>query len=106
MLLLAVQAALIVYARFDPMRYFCWAPHDAQSVYRIDVRIGDRVLTRAEVTDRYRIDGEGRDPRAIEHVIRLVRQRETTYGAPDRASVVIRYRTNGGPEQVWRWSPR
>lgn len=100
---LLVQIGMIVYARFDPARFFCWAPHDSQNEYEIDVAVHGRVLSPDEVLARYRIPWGWRNPRAMEHVLRLVRQYEETYGRPEQANVAIRYRTNGGPVREWRW---
>jgi hypothetical protein len=100
---LLLQIGRIVSARFDTARYFCWAPHDSQSEYEIDVSIAGRGLTRAETAARYRMPWGWRDPRAMEHVLRLVRQYEETYGRDENATVIIRYTTNGGPVQEWRW---
>ena len=100
---LAFQLFMVGKARFDPARCWCWAPHDAQNEYRIAVRIDNRLLPSEQVGARYRIRPSGVDPRAIEHVLRLVRQYEETYGAKDDAEVEIRYRTNGGPWQSWHW---
>ncbi len=102
-LFLAFQVAMIVYARFDPGRYFCWAPHDSQNEYHIRVSIDDVELDTTETTRRYRIPAEGIDPRAIEHVIRLVRQYERSYGSDENAVVDIDYRTNGSAVKHWRW---
>ena len=37
---LAFQLVAIVYARFVPARYFCWAPYDTQTEYWVTVRQG------------------------------------------------------------------
>ena len=102
-LFLSFQIGMIVYARFDDGRYFCWAPHDSQNAYQIEVTVGDNKLSAAETEQRYRIPAEGVDPRAIEHVIRLVRQYEQGYGSKDGAVVDISYRTNGSSATHWQW---
>ena len=99
---LAFQAASIVYARFDDARYFCWAPHDAQNEYVIAVEIDGRSLSPSEVEARYRIPASGVDPRSIAHVTRLVQQYERTLGADDDATVVVGYRINGKALRRWR----
>lgn len=92
----------IVYARFDPGRYFCWAPHDAQNEYRIEVVIDGRPLDRDAVLDRYRTL-TGWDPRAIEHVKRVIVQYESTRGSSDAAVVTLHYKINGIEQEAWRW---
>lgn len=100
---LLFQVAMIVYARFTPTRYFCWAPHDTQNKYAIYVTLDNRELTSREVARRYRIRQEGVDPRAIEHVILLIDHYERTFGRHDSAEVRLEYRTNGGSLTVARW---
>lgn len=102
---LLAQLASIAYARFVPTRYFAWTPYDAITFYDIQVRIGDRRLEEKEVQRRYRLFGF-RDNRSPQHVIDIVRQYETTYGAEDGAQVILRYRTNGRPERTWLWPER
>src|SRR5262249_28708370 len=101
--ILLFQLGMIGYARFVPSRYFCWAPYDIQSDYRLDVTIGGRKLTAAEIRKRYRRPKQGVDNRSIQHVMDIVRQYEDTYGAADSASVVMKYRINGKAEQEWRY---
>ncbi len=94
---------MIVYARFTPARYYCWAPHDMQNEYAIFVTMNGKALTSEEVTRRYRIRQEGVDPRAIEHVIRLIDHYERTFGRDENAQVRLEYRINGGAVNVDRW---
>lgn len=105
-LFLLFQVAMIAYARFDPGRYYSWAPHDEQAEYRIEVEIDGRPLSAVEVAERYRDPWQGVNPRAIEHVLRFVRQYEETYGRSDGARVTVYYTINGGPERGWRWPER
>lgn len=104
--ILLFQLGMIGYARFVPARYFCWAPYDIQSEYRLDVSIDGRKLTAAEIRNRYRRPKQGVDNRSIQHVMDIVRQYEETYGASDNAQVVMKYRINGKAEQEWRYPPR
>ena len=104
--MLLFQIAMIAYARFVPSRYFCWAPYDIQSAYRLDVSIGGRALTPAQIRSRYRRPKQGVDNRSIQHVMDIVQQYEQTYGAADQARVVMNYRINGKEEQEWRWPPQ
>lgn len=103
---LLFQLVMIVYARFVPSRYFCWAPYDAQSEYTLDVVINGRPLTPQEIRRRYRRPKQGVDNRSIQHVIDIVEQYERTYGRSDHAQVVMKYRVNGKEETQWQWPPR
>jgi hypothetical protein len=94
---------MIGYARFVPARYFCWAPYDIQSEYRLDVSISGRTLTPSEIRRRYRRPKQGVDNRSIQHVMDIVQQYEESYGRSDHAQVLMRYRINGKAEQEWRY---
>ena len=100
-LLFGVQLAGIVYARFVPTRYLCWAPYDQISFYRIEAQRESLALTPAEIEARYRIPAAGRENRSIHNLLSTIAQFETTYGRADGVRVHVRYRVNGGPEQVW-----
>jgi len=102
--LLAFQLAAIVYARFVPSRYFCWAPFDMQTAYTAEVRVNGRTLPPAEVLRRYRRPARGFDNRSVQHVIDIFQQTEQRYHPADRTEVTLRYRVNGHPEQTWRWA--
>jgi hypothetical protein len=97
----ALQAAGIVYSRFVPTRYLCWAPYDQISFYRIEVDAHGRLLAPDEIGRRYRMPAAGRESRAIQHVLNAITQYESTYGRADRVAVRVLYRVNGKPEQTW-----
>jgi hypothetical protein len=101
--LLLFQLVMIGYARFVPARYFCWAPYDIQTEYRLDVSIDGRMLTSAEIRRRYRRPKQGVDNRSIQHVMDIVQQYEETYGRTDRALVLMKYRVNGKEEREWQY---
>ena len=96
-----VQAAGIVYARFVPTRYLCWAPYDQISFYRIEADRNGRPLTTTEIGARYRMAPAGRENRSIHHVLNSIAQFESTYGQTDRLNVRVIYRANGRPDQTW-----
>ena len=52
-LLFAFQLGAIVYARFVPTRYFCWAPYDIQTDYVATATVNGKQLTGAEFRRRY-----------------------------------------------------
>ena len=96
-----VQLAGVVYARFVPTRYLCWAPYDQISFYTIEAERDGQRLTPDEIAARYRMPADGRENRSIHHVLNTIAQLESTYGRTDRVRVRVRYRTNGRPEQTW-----
>jgi hypothetical protein len=104
MAILLLQVGAIVYARFAPSRYFCWAPHDSQVDYKIAVTLDGKPLTDEQVASRYRLPPSGVEARSIEAVLSVVRQYEQTLGRGERAAVVVTYRLNGGEPQTWRLS--
>jgi hypothetical protein len=101
--LLLFQVVMIVYARFVPSRYFCWAPFDIQTEYKLRGTVNGRPLKSSEVRARYRRPQNGTDNRSPQHVIDIIQGYEETYGRDDHASVEMRYRINGKQEQTWRW---
>lgn len=94
---------MIVYARFVPSRYFCWAPFDAQNEYRISVSLHGRNLTAREIFGRYRISALALDSRSIQHIKEIIAQYETTYGRNEEARVQLTYKTNGILKEPWLW---
>ncbi len=104
--LLLFQVVMIGYARFVPARYFCWAPYDMQTDYRLEVTVHGRRLTPAEIRARYRRPQAGVDNRAAQHIMDIVAGYEERYAPQDHAQVIMRYRINGKAEQEWHYPPR
>ena len=105
-LFLLAQLGAIVYAQFTPRRYFCWAPNDYANPYSLQVTVGDRQLSPAEVRARYQIPSSRSRcyENPVTHIIDFVQQYEQTYGRNDQASVVLRWRRDGhDPENEWDW---
>lgn len=102
-LLFAFQAIAIVYARFIPGRYFCWAPYDAQDRYRIEVVANGEPLPSQEVDLRYRFASDSWQQHSIHNLFDAIQQYETTYGQSDNAEVEVVYSHNGRPEQTWHF---
>ena len=106
-LLFAFQIAAIVYARFVPTRYFCWAPYDIQTDYTVTATVNGQKLTGAEFRQRYRRPSRGFDNRSPWHVIDMLRQvEEKRSKLGEQASLVMKYRVNGKETQEWRWPPQ
>jgi hypothetical protein len=101
--LLAFQAGAIVYARFVPARYFCWAPFDMQTDYRLEVTVNGKKLSPNEIQRRYRRPARGTDNRSSQHVIDIVELAEQRYHPGDDTEVIMTYRVNGKQEQQWRY---
>ena len=104
--LLAFQIGMIVYARFAPSRYFCWAPMDSQNLFSIRVVINERELSKNEIMLRYRQPQQGGNWQSIQHVKDKFQQYEETYGRTDNAKVEMTYTVNDGKEQFWEWPQR
>ena len=100
---LLLQVSLIVYARFTPVRFFCWAPFDQQTNYEISVTLDDEELMPDAILQRYQIHAQGWNQHAAHNVISCLRQYESTYGKHDDATVTLRYQVNGRDEEVWHW---
>lgn len=100
---LLAQLGAIVYARFVPSRYFCWAPNDTMVEYRLAVKIGDRPESPQQIEHRYHEPATGVYQAAVQNLIDSLQQYEQTYGRDDHAQVVLAYRVNRRAEQQWRW---
>jgi hypothetical protein len=107
MLLFAFQFGAIVYARFVPTRYFCWAPYDIQTDYVATATVNGKTLSGAEFRNRYRRNSRGFDNRSPWHVIDMFRQvEEKRSKLGEQATIVMKYRVNGKEPQEWRWPPQ
>jgi hypothetical protein len=102
---LAFQLGAIVYARFVPARYFCWAPYDTQTEYWVTVRQAGRELSPAEIRQRYRRAAHGFDNRSAQNVIDMFQQAEERYHRQDPARIEMRYRVNGYRDGSWSMGP-
>lgn len=98
--ILLAQAVTMVWARFTPARYFCWAPYDMQTDYQLEVEVGGRKLTPAGIRQRYRRPAQGTDNRSVQNLIDILEGVERQ--SAEKASIVMTYRINGKQEHVWR----
>jgi hypothetical protein len=101
---LCFQLGLVIWARFVPQRYFCWAPHDCQTEYTLHVTVNGRELNDKEIFERYRRHQKDRDVRSVANVQLWIKQRDTTYGRNDDVSVIMDYAINGIGQAPWLWS--
>lgn len=101
--ILLAQLVMIGVARVHPIRFYTWAPFDSQNDFSILSFVNGRELTAQEVNQRYRKPKSGRSPRSIYEVYSTIEYVETHYHKGDQATVTVTYRTNGGPEQTWRF---
>ena len=100
----AFQLFMIADARFSPLRYFCWSPHDCHTEYELTVFVNGRELSDKEIYQRYRREKNYVDVRSPEHPKDMIMQYERTYGRNDKTSVIMKYRVNGIPQEPWQWS--
>jgi hypothetical protein len=103
LLLLAAQLAGIVYSRFTPLRYFCWAPFDQQTQYVIGVEVSGDPLSDLQIEARYRRGASGSDNRSAHHLFDIIERAEGRIEPEARGRVRVLYRINGGPEAEWRY---
>jgi len=101
--ILAAQLVMVGVARVHPIRFYTWAPFDSQNDFSIHAIVNGRELAPDDVQERYRKPAVGRSPRSIYEVTSTVEYVETHYHKGDHATVTVVYRTNGGPEQTWRF---
>ncbi len=114
-LILSIQLFLIFFYRNQSEAYFCWAPHDQQSVYQLTAEVNGIPLNQKEISNRYHFDtkiywengkAEWRriEARAIGNVIGIIEQHELTYGKKDEVIIDLVYHINGGSRHQWKWS--
>jgi hypothetical protein len=103
--LLAFQMGAIVYARFVPSRYFCWAPFDMQTDYELAVKVNGKKLSPTEIQQRYRRSAKGTDNRSFQHIIDIIVGVEEQYHPCDHTEVTMTYRINGKEWQQWHYPP-
>lgn len=101
--LLLFQVGGIVYARFVESRYFCWAPYDMQTQYRVAVNVNGEELNGKQIRERYRRSQAGSDNRSPQHLKDIFSQTDASYHPEDAVVVVLRYRVNGKEERTWRF---
>ncbi|MFT4781913.1 MAG: hypothetical protein ACJAZK_001496 [Psychroserpens sp.] len=102
-LFILLQVGSILYARFNPERFFCWAPYDTHVKFEVFVTIDRKVLTQQEAEARYKYKMRGWEQRSIDNIFSLISQYEDTYGKTDNAKVLMKYSTNGHEEKEWRY---
>ncbi len=100
-LFLLLQLMLVVYARFIPERFFCWAPYDEHSYYEISIEIDNQVLSKNEIQNRYGVYAQGWEPRSIHNILSIINQYESSYGKNDQAIVEVIYSINGHKKKLW-----
>lgn len=99
--LLAVQVPLALSLPFREDRWLGWAPFHETATYTIEAG----GLDADGIRDRYglyrRLGPDGRDwqTNRMAHVLQLVALVESR--SPDPLPVRVRFRVNGGPEQIW-----
>lgn len=99
---LGLQLGSIIYARFIPERFFCWAPYDSHTQFETIVTIDGKILSTQETEARYGYKMKGWEQRSIDNIFAIIRQYERTYGKNDNAEVLVKYNTNGRLEKEWR----
>jgi hypothetical protein len=101
--ILALQACMVIRARFVESRYFCWSPHSTQVRFDLDVTVNGRKLSRTEAAQRYRLWDSEWEAHAPQNLIDTIESFESTYGKREQAEVFLRYQVNGSAESVWHW---
>lgn len=102
---ICLQIGSIIYARFIPERFFCWAPYDSHINFKTTVTINNKVLSTEEAVERYHYKMAGWEQRSIHNIFYLITKYERTYGVLDSARVKVNYSINGHKESVWELQP-
>ncbi|HMO01440.1 MAG TPA: hypothetical protein PKD37_04775 [Oligoflexia bacterium] len=101
LLFLSIQVFGVILSRFLPERLFCWAPHDQQTYYFLNVWQGTRKLSGAEVLKRYGMPYSGWNSHASANLNNLVVLRESRSQDSLPIEVLLLTRTNGKNWQRW-----
>src|SRR5215218_3920229 len=68
---LLLQLGWLLLEQRGPTRYFCWAPNDYMTRYRIEARVGGRPLSRDEILRRYHVEPEALSETVPQHLINI-----------------------------------
>ena len=102
--LFAFQLGAIVYARFVPTRYFCWARYDTQTDYTATATVNGKKLTRriprSDIAGRSEALTIARRSTSSTCWSRWNRSRARL---GEQATIVMKYRVNGKELREWRW---
>ncbi|MCB9676358.1 MAG: hypothetical protein H6737_14640 [Alphaproteobacteria bacterium] len=107
--LFAAQAVWIATGPLRPHSYGNWAPFHEHATYTVDARIDGVRLDPAGVRARYGCYAHFYDAATdrdwqlnrMQHVLGWIERVERSSAHP--AEVRVRYRIDGGPEQLWEW---
>ena len=102
--ILSLQAASVVRARFVGERYFCWSPHGMQVRFQLDVDLASRRLTPREAQNRHHLTDDAWEAHSAQNLIDTITMYESTLGRGDHAQVNLTYRVNEGQEKKWFWT--
>src|SRR5437879_1536602 len=103
---LLLQLGSVLYARFTPRRYLCWAPNDYVVEYQLEVNVHGHTLSPEQTRARYQISpGHARVvEHPVEHLIDDMEHYEGPYGSSDQAQVQLTGKYNGHAEsRHWQW---
>ncbi|WP_299550914.1 hypothetical protein [Seonamhaeicola sp.] len=103
LLFIITQVGLISYARFTPVRFFCWAPYDIHNSFEATATINNTFYDSKQLEERYNYKMKGWEQRSIYNVFLLIERYESTYGRHDDVDVKVVYSINGHPEDVWQY---
>lgn len=107
-LIISLQISGVILARFSDLRYFCWAPNDQHSEYRIDsIVINGRRLSTKEIEARYLRNtkrASGFDERSYAHIWNIILAYESIYSNESRIQIRMKYRINGKQWKEITWN--
>lgn len=87
-------------------RLVWFTPYSGQTAFRINLTIGDRPQTTAQLRARYRLPFRGRADLTPEALQRIVVHHETVYAEGMGTLVRMHYSRQRGPEAIWLWPQR
>ena len=102
-LLILAQLGGVVRSRFTDDSFFSWAPHDQRTDFRIEATWRGEPVPGKQIWKRYSLAPRGTDWHAWGDPLSVIQVAESRLPPEQRWEILVRYRVNTGPEQVFRW---
>tara|TARA_B100000524_G_scaffold287179_1_gene162282 strand:- start:2616 stop:2948 length:333 start_codon:yes stop_codon:yes gene_type:complete len=97
-----IQIGLIFYQLNKDTKFFNWAMYHTKISYSVDVTINGVKLNEKEIFERYKINKQGSEYRALEHLKRKMTQREKVYRDSSKVVIELSYIENTH-KGTWNW---
>jgi hypothetical protein len=97
-----IQIGLIFYQLNNESKFFNWAMYHTRIIYTANVTINGNKLNEKEFFERYKINKQGNEFRALEHLKRKMTRREKFYKDSSKVVIELNYIQNTH-KGTWNW---